>query len=200
MSSCTPPLVWTRDPHGTSHWSRSHQSSPLKLIFGHAFTHLLGNTLQLLRQGLLVPSSLDRSQLVRTATSCVPQRILEYPLIALFLQACVSLHCTRLELTQLIAVGTRCTILDRTRLCRRTCTPSVSSRLDSLGIRVLVIADVGRLDAQIVEQHAINHVQPHLVQCSATAPVPRPSVSFPTRLTHSRHPRLRLFPHDAVLR
>ena len=43
-------------------WSRSHQSSPLKLVFGHAFTHLLGNTLQLLRQGLLVPSSLDWSQ------------------------------------------------------------------------------------------------------------------------------------------
>ena len=34
--------------------SRSHQSSPLKLLVFHSFAHLLGNALQLLRQELLV--------------------------------------------------------------------------------------------------------------------------------------------------
>ena len=35
-------------------WSRSRQSSPLKLLVCHSFAHLVGNALQLIRQALLV--------------------------------------------------------------------------------------------------------------------------------------------------
>ena len=74
--------------------SRSRQSSPLKLLVCHSFAHFLGNALQLLGQELFVSSSLDWSQLVRTSSSCVSQRILWYPLIARVLQAYVSAHDT----------------------------------------------------------------------------------------------------------
>ena len=123
--------------------SRSRQSSPLKLLVCHSFAHLLGNAHQLLRQELL-----SRFDII--GTSCVALRILEH-----------LLDCTVSSSLRFPCTASNSNSPSSVTLCPRRCDELVlhtsHHSFDSLGIRVLLVADVGQLDDNL----SINLVVPH---------------------------------------